>query len=125
MADESEMRHLIGSTVNLIPAGAVMRGDLEADGGHRLRIDGMFSGRILLRGGGHLVIGPGAEVASDSVDVDSIVIFGKFTGAVRARRIELGSTARIAGKLQYTEGFACQPGARIHAQLEGPEGVPE
>ena len=120
MSDESEVRRMTSVAVNLVPEGAELTGELQAQGPHHLGINGKFSGRIDLRAGGRLTVGPTGTVHSESLEVDSILILGKVDGVVRARVIELGPTAQVTGQLEYTEGFDCKRGAKIRAQLTGP-----
>lgn len=120
MSDESEVRRMASVAANVVPEGADLTGDLQAQGPQHLGIDGRFSGRIDLRAGGRLTVGPTGSVHSDSLEVDSILILGKVDGVVRARVIELGATAQVSGQLEYTEGFDCRRGAQINAQLNGP-----
>jgi len=62
------------------------------------RIDGQLEGRIVAQGA--LFIGKGAEVSAD-VEVDELILEGKLTGEVKARkRAELRSTAQLAGSLE-------------------------
>ena len=120
MSDESEVRRMTSVAVNLVPEGAQLTGELQAQGPHHLGINGIFSGCIDLRAGGRLTVGPTGTVHIESLDVDSILILGKVDGVVRARVIELGPTAQVTGQLEYTEGFDCKRGAKIRAQLTGP-----
>lgn len=121
MSDASETLQLSRKELApLVPAGASMHGVLTSKEGHRLRIEGLYCGRIELEGESHLEVARSAEVDAELVRAHTVVIDGKFDGDVHAQVLEIGPNARVTGSVRYDLSFAAQPGARIRARIDGP-----
>lgn len=122
MADASETLKLSTTELApLVPAGATMHGVLTSNEGHRLRIEGLYCGRIELGGESHLTIGRTAEVEAESIRAHTVVIDGQFDGHVHAQILEFGPNAKVTGSVRYDLAFAAQAGARIRASIDGPD----
>lgn len=93
----------------LIGAGAVIRGELEAD--HDLRVDGRVEGKI--KAAGSLVVGEGGEIEAE-VAVRSAKISGKINGNLTAEeKIELEERATLTGDIR-TRNLTISEGAMFH-----------
>lgn len=110
------------STTNLVPQGAKLHGQLEANEGIALRIDGEFKGSIDMKDEGFVHIAAGASLDSERVVADFILIEGDVKGSVHARKgLEITKTARVKGDIRYDGDLDFHPGARITGQITGPE----
>lgn len=123
MADQSETTHFQDSAlVLLIPRGAALRGTVTSTEPQQLLLEGIFNGRIELKGVSRVVIAEGAVVEAESIQAHSVVVHGRVTGHIHAQVLELGPTARVSGSLRYDLAFASQPGARMRVtQIDGPQ----
>ena len=120
MANESEIQRLGTAGVNLLPAGAVMRGEIHSDAGHQILLSGKFEGRLTLGGQSHLVIGPTAHLTVELVQADQVLVLGTVDGTISANHVEIGNTGCVTGTLRYAGSFVCQRGANISASIQGP-----
>jgi cytoskeletal protein CcmA (bactofilin family) len=104
-----------GSQRALINSGVNVKGNLETDG--ELHIDGQIVGNVSC---GHLVIGKDGAVRGD-IKADEVAVCGKTEGVIRARRIILQESARVAGDIFY-EIMSMEEGAQfIGAATQGIE----
>lgn len=124
MADHSEIRQLVEYVV-LVPPGANLIGNTTSTIPQQLLIEGGYAGSIDLVGASHLVIAEGADVQADRVAAHTVSVYGRFDGHIHAQVVELGERARITGSIRYDSTFNSKPGARIRANLEGPDGDSE
>lgn len=82
-----------------------------------LSIKGQYTGEIQFAEAGVVHIAQGAVVTNTTIDADVVLIEGKFTGVVNARKIlEIMPAAHVEGKLSYTE-LELHRGARVKGEL--------
>ena len=87
-----------------------------------VRLDGYFKGDGQARG--TLIIGePG--VAEGDLEVDTIVVFGRVTGTIRATdRVEIGATGRVQGVVT-TPRLKVHDGAIMNGELHMSDALPK
>ena len=87
----------IASISTFIGFGSRIEGSVEFQGA--IRCDGQVNGKILSRGG-TLIVGEKAVIEADII-VDTIIIMGKVTGTIDARkRIEVHPPGQLNGSIQ-------------------------
>lgn len=107
---------------NVLPAGATMKGDMTAQAGLAIRIDGEYSGTIVMGEGSSVYIAKDAIVDAVSIEADVILVEGRIKGNVTSRKaIELASTALIQGTLTYHGELDIHAGAKVRGQIDGPQ----
>lgn len=94
---------IIGSTCN-IAGNVVGQGELQIDG----RIEGNVQCDSLVVGDSGMITG---EICADTV-----LVLGTVTGQIKARTIELASTARIFGDVVY-DNLAVATGALVESRF--------
>lgn len=120
MADHSEQSQLT-NLVLLVPSGACLLGATTSTTTQQLLIQGSYAGSIDLAAQSHLVIAESADVQAERLAAHTVIIYGRFDGHIHAHVVELGEKARVSGSVCYTGALGCKPGARIRANIEGPE----
>jgi cytoskeletal protein CcmA (bactofilin family) len=86
--------------------GSTIIGNLHFE--HAARIDGRVEGEITALGH-HLIIGETADVTAH-IEAVSVVVLGRVTGDISAKRIEIGASAKVAGNLT-SPTLVVEPGA--------------
>jgi cytoskeletal protein CcmA (bactofilin family) len=105
-SERSKQELAYGSYGAHLTTGCTIIGDLSFD--NAARIDGRVDGGIVATGH-HLIIGETAEVNAH-IEAVSVVILGRVTGDIKAKRIEIGASAKIAGNLS-SPTLVVEPGA--------------
>ena len=96
----------------LLGRGATYEGDLSFEG--RVRVDGLFRGRIFTEE--ILEVGEEGRIEGE-VDAQTLVVAGLVDGTVRVRGVlVLEATGRLHGEIQ-TEKLVVWEGAQINAQV--------
>jgi cytoskeletal protein CcmA (bactofilin family) len=121
MADLSDVRAALSEPVVLVPAGTTLVGRTTSSTPQHLLIEGSYVGSIELAPNSRLVIAQGADVQAEQLKASTILLLGRFEGHIDAAAVEVGPRAKARGSIRYTSSFACQPGARLNAGIEGPE----
>lgn len=122
MADHSETIKFVDTAlIRLLPPGATLQGVVTSERPQQLLIEGQFAGRMELDGSSRIVIAAGAEVDAEILQAHTVVVRGQVKGTIRARVVEIASTARVAGAIHYDADLSVEPGSRIRASIEGPE----
>lgn len=80
---------------SILSSDLVLTGSIVSDG--EIQLDGQVDGDVKA---GSLIIGEDAAVSGE-VQAETVVIRGKVTGSVRARQVQLASTARIEGDIVH------------------------
>lgn len=80
---------------SILSSDLVLTGSIVSDG--EIQLDGTVDGDVRA---GSLIIGEEASVSGE-VFAETVVVRGKVTGSVRARQIQLASTARIEGDIVH------------------------
>jgi len=84
-----------------------------------LRLDGKFKGTIEFKKGGVVHIGPDAVILEGSITADYVLIEGKVSGKILARKIlEITGTATINGGCEYAEAMVVHPYAKIKGSTD-------
>jgi cytoskeletal protein CcmA (bactofilin family) len=97
-----------------IGSGTRVRGRIHGEGD--LVIDGHVEGDVTLRG--DLTVSEGAELASETVEAQSVTIAGTLQGDVHASGpVRLGASARVRGDL-HGSSVSIDEGARFSGRLE-------
>lgn len=87
----------------------VFRGKLQFK--KNLKINGLFRGTIST--GGHIIIGPAADVEAD-IDTNVISVHGRMHGNINAnQKIEIMKNGRVTGDIR-TPDMEIQPGSRFN-----------
>lgn len=100
----------------VIGEGAVIQGNLLADGG--VRVDGKITGDIDIQGSGEAVLAIGQQGnVQGNIRGHRIIISGTVQGNIEALDwIELRDGSRISGDIHYGT-LSIEPGARVAGQL--------
>lgn len=94
----------------LLGAGSSWTGELLFDG--RVRVDGLFDGRIATPD--FLEVGPSGEVRG-TIEAAQVLVAGTVDGNIHAReRVTLLETARVRGRVQ-APWVDVRPGAQLDA----------
>ena len=127
-----QIQHLApAATVRSVPESELKKitstfaADMQVTGDYKaksstagLRVEGEYAGKILFEGGGILHIAAGANVTSAQVEADYVVIEGRFSGTLLARKLlEVLPSAVIDGEFKYAD-MDGHRGARIRGQLD-------
>ncbi len=80
---------------SILSSDLVLTGSIVSDG--EIQLDGQVDGDVKA---GSLIIGEEASVNGE-VQAETVVIRGKVNGSVRARQVQLASTARIEGDIVH------------------------
>ena len=80
---------------SILSSDLVLTGSIVSDG--EIQLDGQVDGDVKA---GSLIIGEDASVNGE-VQAETVVIRGKVNGSVRARQVQLASTARIEGDIVH------------------------
>jgi cytoskeletal protein CcmA (bactofilin family) len=83
----------------IVGPGCLFEGSLTLPEG-LTRIDGEVIGNII--GNGGLIIGEKGSVRGD-IDVESVVVYGKVHGNIRARSLEIRASGRVEGDVKVQE----------------------
>jgi cytoskeletal protein CcmA (bactofilin family) len=93
-------------------AGTVYQGRLSFQGA--VRIDGSFSGEVLSEGS--LIVGKDAEIEG-MLNVGDLLLSGRFTGEVQAkRRVTIHKTGVLQGVV-YTPAMVMEEGGLLDGQV--------
>jgi cytoskeletal protein CcmA (bactofilin family) len=93
-------------------AGTVYQGRLSFQGA--VRIDGSFSGEVLSEGS--LIVGKDAEIEG-MLNVGDLLLSGRFTGEVQAkRRVTIHKTGVLQGAV-YTPALVMEEGGLLDGQV--------
>ena len=93
-------------------AGTVYQGRLSFQGA--VRIDGSFSGEVLSEGS--LIVGKDAEIEG-MLNVGDLLLSGRFTGEVQAkRRVTIYKTGILQGVV-YTPAMVMEEGGLLDGQV--------
>ncbi|MEY4980556.1 MAG: hypothetical protein RLZZ352_2826 [Pseudomonadota bacterium] len=104
---------------SLIAEGAVFEGHFHCNTDQGIRIDGRLSGSITFEAGGTLHIGRTGVVDNTQLQADYVLIEGKVTGNVTARKaLEVTSTGTLVGDVSYHESIDIHPRARLRGRLD-------
>jgi cytoskeletal protein CcmA (bactofilin family) len=95
MTDTSRSSAGRGNIPSIISADLRITGDLECSGD--IQIDGVVNGDIQSR---NIVIGEGAAVAG-SLQAETVQVFGKLVGQIRADTVTLERTAHVEGDILH------------------------
>lgn len=107
---------------NVLPAGATMKGEMTAEGGLSIRIDGNYTGSIVMGDGSSIYIAKDAVVDAVSIEADMVLIEGRVKGNVTSRKaMELASTAIVQGNVTYNGELDIHAGAKVRGQINGPQ----
>lgn len=122
MADHSDTINFIDSAlVWLLPPGASMQAAVSSAQPQQLLLGGQFTGSIELDASSRIVVAAAAEIRAEVLRAHTVVVQGRVTGTIHAKIVEIASTARVSGAVQYDVGLSIEPGARVRARIEGPE----
>lgn len=114
-----DIKQLMTRSECLVPHGTEMNGTVHTDADLIFRVDGKFEGELTIASGGTVLISQSAEVTSQIVMADCIVVEGSVTGELHARKnLILTSTCALKGLAKYGESISVQPRARIHGELQ-------
>ena len=104
----------------LLGRGATYEGDLSFEG--RVRVDGLFRGRIFTEE--ILEVGEEGRIEGE-VDAQILVVAGMVDGTVRVRGLlRVESTGRLHGEV-HTEKLVVREGGQVNAQVRcGGKGDP-
>lgn len=112
---------VLGRQVKVLPANATMTGDMVASSEVSISLEGEYKGKIELQEG-TIHIASGCKVTTESVVADYIFVEGWVSGKLHARKgIEFGPKSKTFGSVKYDGDIDIHIGARISAQLTGPE----
>lgn len=116
---ESELKKITST----FAADMQVTGDYKAKSSSAgLRVEGEYAGKIVFETGGILHIAAGASVTSSQVEADYVVIEGRFTGSLLARKlIEILPSAVVDGEVKYAD-MDGHRGARVRGQLDTIQG---
>jgi cytoskeletal protein CcmA (bactofilin family) len=96
----------------LLGRGATYEGDLSFEG--RVRVDGLFRGRIFTEE--ILEVGEEGRIEGE-VDAQILVVAGMVDGTIRVRGLlRVESTGRLHGEV-HTEKLVVREGAQVNAQV--------
>lgn len=96
----------IGSSVNLIGAGTVIKGDIDTNGD--IRIDGSIEGTIKVKG--KLVVGNTGKIVGD-IQCQNAEVFGEILGQIGVSELlSLKASAKMNGDI-VTNKLSIEPGA--------------
>lgn len=111
----------LASQIKILPANATMTGDMVASADVSISLEGEYTGKIELPEG-TIHIANGCKVTTDSVVADYIFVEGWVSGKLHARKgIEFGPKSKTFGSVKYDGDIDIHTGARISAQITGPE----
>ncbi len=108
---------IIGADISIV-------GDLNSEGEGEVQVDGFIDGDIRTK---TLLIGESATVKGEIVG-DTVRIYGRFTGQIKARAVTLAKGARVVGdilheKLSIENGAFldghCKRMSEVNDQAEG------
>lgn len=100
---------------SIISANLKVTGNLETDG--EMQIDGTVNGDVAC---GTLTIGEGATVVGE-VTAETIVVHGRIEGRIKAKKVQLTSTARVTGDIWH-DSLAIEAGAYLDGHCRRNEG---
>ncbi|WP_448583810.1 bactofilin family protein [Thermocrinis sp.] len=102
----------------LISAGTVFEGNLTITEG-LTRIDGEIVGNVT--GNGGIIIGESGSIKGD-INVESVIVYGKILGNIKAKNVELRRGSTVKGKIEvyelYVEKGAIYNGECIMAESQ-------
>ncbi len=102
----------------LISAGTVFEGNITITEG-LMRIDGEIVGNVT--GNGGIIIGESGSIKGD-INVESVIVYGKILGNIKAKNVELRRGSTVKGKIEvyelYVEKGAIYNGECIMAESQ-------
>ncbi|WP_333785314.1 polymer-forming cytoskeletal protein [Thermocrinis sp.] len=101
----------------LIGAGTIFEGNITISEG-LTRIDGEIVGNIT--GNGGLIIGESGNVKGD-INVESLIVYGRVLGNIKAKSVELKRGSKVSGKLEILELYV-EKGAFYNGECRMTEG---
>jgi cytoskeletal protein CcmA (bactofilin family) len=96
------------------------KGELTGSGG--VRIEGLFEGRIDLKG--MIIIDRKGRLESDLVKADTVIVGGSVRSDIQATRVEIRSTGRVWGDVT-TVRFSTEEGAYLRGKIQMEEEIVE
>ncbi len=95
---------------SIISADTTVTGDLESDGD--ISVEGSVEGNITCR----TLTLRGEPTITGDVHVEAVHVCGRFTGALRAKKVVVTKTARMTGDIYY-ETLELQEGAEFEGSV--------
>ena len=110
-----------GAVETVLGAGAAFEGILSCEGS--MKVEGELKGDIKVANS--IVVGPNGSVTGD-INAGEVIIFGKVTGKIDARALEIKSTGEITGEV-LVETLITEAGGIMRAKCEmkspAPKGI--
>lgn len=108
----------LDSIRSVVGRDAVFEGDFTSQTNKGLRILGSLTGRVMFEQGGIVHVGEGASVCETVITADHILIEGRVTGRIVARRqLEIASTAEVVGSIESYGALTVHPSAKVHGDI--------
>ena len=101
-----------GAVETILGEGAVFEGIVSCDGS--MRVEGELRGDIKVANS--IVVGPNGSVTGD-INAKEVIIFGKVTGKIDAKALEIKSTGEITGEVEI-ETLITEAGGIMKAKCE-------
>lgn len=83
-------------------------------------MEGQFTGSIELDASSRIDFAAGAEIQVEVLRAHTVVVRCYVTGTIHAQVVEIASTARVTGTVQYDVRLSIEPGVRMRASIESP-----
>ena len=101
-----------GAVETVLGTGAAFEGTISCEGS--IKVEGELKGDIKVANS--IVVGPNGSVTGD-INAGEVVIFGKVTGKIDARALEIKSTGEITGEV-LVETLITDAGGIMRAKCE-------
>ena len=101
-----------GAVETVLGAGAAFEGIISCEGS--MKVEGELKGDIKVANS--IVVGPNGSVTGD-INAGEVIIFGKVTGKIDARALEIKSTGEITGEV-LVETLITEAGGIMRAKCE-------
>jgi len=105
---------------SILGADTTWKGELSGKGG--VRIEGLFEGKIHLKG--MVVVDPKGRLESDLISADVVIVAGSVRSDIKADRVEIRSTGRVWGDVTALR-FSTEEGAYLRGKIQMEEPSPE
>ncbi len=105
---------------SILGADTNWKGELSGQGG--VRIEGLFEGKINLKG--MVVIDRKGRLESDLIVADTVIVAGSVRSDIQADRVEIRSTGRVWGDVTAVR-FSTEEGAYLRGKIQMEEEAPE
>lgn len=83
-------------------------------------MEGQFTGSIELDASSRIDVAAGAEIQAEVLRAHTVVVRGYVTSIIPAQVVEIASTARVTGTVQYDARLSIEPSVRVRASIESP-----